>query len=99
MVLGMILVIIGIAVVATKDDEIVKDVRGGIDKLYQKPKENLDAILALQTLVHCCGLKNATDFPLDVNFPKSCCKNQTVECQRPSINPDQVYFPVSYNWS
>lgn len=95
MVLGIILVIIGITVIAVKNDEIVQDVRKAIDNLYLKPKENLEAILVLQTLVHCCGLKNVTDFPLDVDFPKSCCRNQSVECQRPSLNEDQVYFSVS----
>ena len=104
MILGLLFIIIGLAVVSYQGVAFKQELDEGIERLYKNAingsKEH-EIILVLQKDFHCCGARNVSDFPLQLDFDRSCCKNQTTECQRPSpqssiISHDEIYFPVSY---
>jgi len=101
MMIGIIVVIIGGVVLHQNKDEILLDINKNIEKIYEKPITNKDAIKFIQETMKCCGAKSFNDFNItDVDFPKSCCRDQSKECEAPKeslsiITPDEQYFPVS----
>jgi len=99
MVIGVILTILGGVVLHQKKDEILPGIRKNIEKLYQNPNANLEAITLLQESLECCGGNDFRDFDKqDVSFPESCCRDKKKSCQAPrasfsTVPADQLYYP------
>ena len=68
MVIGVILTILGGVVLHQKKDEILPGIRKNIEKLYQNPNANLEAITLLQESLECCGGNDFRDFDKQVGY-------------------------------
>ena len=71
MIIGLILTILGGVVLHQKKDEILPSIKRNIQKLYENPNANLEAITYLQESLECCGGTDYRDFDKQVNCNNS----------------------------
>jgi len=99
MIIGLILTILGGVVLHQKKDDIVPSIKRNIEKLYENPGDNLEAITLLQESLECCGGRDYRDFEKQgVTFPESCCRDNKKSCTAPKASfsltlGDQQYYP------